>query len=78
MYCIHYYDNNKTLPEINKDLINTIMKLLCKDTDSRGRKPRQEIKDLKKKLGKFYDSQYSKTIHDKNEKIKLYAFKYGS
>lgn len=65
LYYLYCYHNKKELHQINEELINSVMKILCKE-DTRGRKPKQEIILLKTKLKSFYDKHYSKLI-DKDE-----------
>jgi len=66
LYCLDYFNKYGILPVIDNNLINSIMKILCKE-DNRGRKPNEDTKNLKLRLQKFYDSNYSKLLdHDLN------------
>jgi len=57
LYLLDHIDKNIKLPVIDKVFINCCMKILCEESPS-GRPPKQEIKDLKEKLTKFYKKHY--------------------
>jgi len=57
LYLLNYYDKNSNLPKINKEFINSCMKIVCKEKAT-GRPPKKEIKELKEKLTTFYDTHY--------------------
>ena len=61
LYYLEKYHNGKQLPEIDKNFINSIMKILCTE-DPRGAKGNQENIDLKKELFMFYVNNYSHLI----------------
>ncbi len=63
LYCLKMFNEVGSLPKIDTKLVNTIMKVLCKE-DSRGRKPNKETVILKEKLKCFYDNHYSKLLDD--------------
>merc|ERR1712127_980386 len=52
LYLLDYYNKNSNLPKINKEFINSCMKIICKENAS-GRPPKKEIKELKDKLTTF-------------------------
>ena len=58
LYCLKQYHETKTIPKINEDFINAVMKTLCVET-STGRPPSKKIQELKKKLKDFYDEDFS-------------------
>jgi hypothetical protein len=62
LYSFHQYENDKTLPVIDKTFINTVMKTLCRES-STGRPAKCDIQTLKKKLKTFYDKYYQKTLY---------------
>ena len=57
LYLLDYYDKNNNLPKIDKEFVNSCMKIICKEKSS-GRPPKKEIKELKEKLTTFYDTHY--------------------
>ena len=57
LYLLDYYDKQNTLPNINKEFINSCMKIVCKEKAT-GRPPKKEIKELKEKLTTFYNTHY--------------------
>ena len=57
LYYLHKYHNNEQLPNIDNKFINTVMKILCV-RDSRGSKPNEETKELRRDLELFYMSNY--------------------
>ena len=61
LYYLDKYHKKKELPKIDKEFINSVMKILSKE-DNRGRKPKEEIVELKLELIKFYDKEYKKLI----------------
>jgi len=62
LYILHYYKVHNILPPINKEFINSCMKILCTPKTSKGRKPKQETKDLKDTLTTFYNEHYRPLI----------------
>lgn len=70
LYCLYTLDNENVLPEINKQLVNTIMKILCirEGSSKTGRKKSKEILELKNQLEKFNLTHYQTTI---SEPLKL-------
>ena len=48
LYLLDYYDKNSNLPKIDKEFINSCMKIICKEKTT-GRPPKKEIKELKEK-----------------------------
>lgn len=67
LYILDYYEQNKTLPNIDKTFINCCMKILCNEKAT-GRPPKKEIKELKDKLTTFYKSDFQPLIQ--NETLK--------
>lgn len=57
LYTIYQFEQNNELPTINKEFVNSVMKIMCNEK-SKGRPPKQEIKELKEKLTKFKNSFY--------------------
>lgn len=57
MYCLKQYHKTKTLPNIDEEFINAVMKTLCVETVS-GRPPSKKTQELKMKLKDFYDSDF--------------------
>jgi len=60
LYLLDYYENNNnTLPEISKDLINNSMKVVCGEkTEKRGKPTKNETIEMKDKLTAFYNHHY--------------------
>lgn len=63
LYLLDYFEKNNKLPEIDKVLVNSCMKILCNESAT-GRPPKKEIKELKDKLTAFYNSDYKLLIKD--------------
>jgi len=63
LYLLDHFEKNNKLPEIDKVFVNSCMKILCNESAS-GRPPKKEIKELKDKLTKFYNSDYKPLIKD--------------
>ena len=57
IYLIHLVDNNQSLPVIDKQFINLVMKTVCASPTA-GRKPSESTKKIKDKLKSFYDEHY--------------------
>lgn len=55
LYLLNYYNKNQALPLIDKELVKTIMKILCNEKLV-GRPPKKEIKELKANLKQFYSN----------------------
>jgi len=73
LFCIEQYNKDKTLPEINEDFINAVMKTLCIEPikGTLGKK----MQELRKPLKEFYNNEFIKLITTNPEKcIKLYKF----
>jgi len=66
LYILHHYDtNNHTLPIIDKKLINTIMKVMCGEKETKkGRPPNKETMELKETLTLFYNEHYKPLVQD--------------
>jgi hypothetical protein len=60
LYLLDYYENNnQTLPDISKELINNSMKVICGEkTEKRGKPPNKETIEMKNKLTTFYNQHY--------------------
>ena len=68
LYLLHHYDtHNQTLPIIDKKLINTVMKVMCGEKETKkGRPPNKDTIELKDKLTLFYNEHYKPyTQYDK-------------
>ena len=63
LYLLNYFEKNNSLPEIDKVFVNSCMKILCNEKTT-GRPPKEEIKQLKELLTKFYNSDYKPLIKD--------------
>jgi len=46
LYLIDYYEKHNSIPVIDKEFINSCMKILCNEK-ANGRPPKKEIKELK-------------------------------
>lgn len=57
LYLIDYYEKHNSIPVIDKEFINSCMKILCNEKAG-GRPPKKEIKELKDKLKSFYNEHY--------------------
>ena len=58
LYCLKQYHKSKTLPNIDEEFINAVMKTLCVGTVT-GRPPSEKTQELRKKLKDFYDDNFS-------------------
>lgn len=65
LYCIDYYEKNKSLPTITEEFINTCLKIMCKESTT-GRPPSKNIQNLRNELKKFYDSDFKMLNVDTN------------
>jgi hypothetical protein len=65
LFLLDHYTKHNTLPIINDEFINSCMKILCNEKAS-GRPPKQEIKELKKKLSAFYKTDFQPLIQNEN------------
>lgn len=65
LFCIKQYDTTKTLPIINDDFINSIMKSICHESVM-GRPPSEAIQALKDTLKKFYNDEFKMLNVDTN------------
>ena len=63
LYLLDYYNTNNKLPKIDKEFINSCMKIQCNE-NSNGRPPKKDIKDLKEKLSEFYNTHYKSLTQD--------------
>ena len=63
LYLLDYYDKNNNLPKIDKEFINSCMKIICKKKTT-GRPPKKEIKELKDTLITFYNLHYKPLCQD--------------
>ena len=53
LFLLDHYERHNDLPVVNKEFINSSMKILCSKKAS-GRPPKEEMKELKDKLTAFY------------------------
>jgi hypothetical protein len=67
LYCLHLLENNKPLPEITKDFISDVFKVITIRTDNRGNSTKNA--EHMKKLKDFYSEFYSNTITNSEELI---------
>ena len=60
LYLLDYYENNnKTLPDISKELINNSMKVVCGEkTEKRGKPANKETIEMKDTLISFFNQHY--------------------
>ena len=63
LYLIDYYNKHSTLPKIDKEFINTCLKVVCVEKSS-GRPPKKEIKQLKEQLVPFFNKFYKPLMED--------------
>ena len=64
LYLLDYYETYSDLPKIDKVLVNSCMKTICKKSTT-GRPPSEKIKKLKDSLNKVYINLYKPlTIND--------------
>ncbi len=63
LYLLDYYDKNNSLPIVDKEFINSCMKILCNEKTT-GRPPKKEIKELKDTLKSFYNEHYKSLCED--------------
>ena len=63
LYLLDYYDKNNSLPIVDKEFINSCMKILCNEKKT-GRPPKKEIKELKDTLKSFYNEHYKSLCED--------------
>jgi hypothetical protein len=66
LYLLDYYENNNhTLPDISKELINNSMKVVCGEkTEKRGKPAKNETVEMKDKLTTFYNNHYLPLIQN--------------
>jgi len=64
LYLLHNYDENQqTLPIIDKKLINTIMKVICGEKETKqGRPPNKDTIELKETVTTFYNEHYKPLV----------------
>ena len=65
LYLLDYFNNNNSLPNIDKVFINSCLKIMCKQKKI-GKPPCKRIKKLKDELTEFYNKHY-KPLTDKDE-----------
>ena len=65
LFLLDHYDKHSSLPDINGELINSCMKILCNEK-AQGRPPKPEIKALKDKLTAFYKTDFQPLIQNDN------------
>ena len=65
LFLLDHYERHNDLPVVNKEFINSSMKILCNEKAT-GRPPKQEIKELKDKLTAFYRSDFQPLILNEN------------
>jgi hypothetical protein len=64
LYILSKYDNNNTIPKINKNFIMNIIKVITKRHDTRGKPSKNETKNVLNELTLFYKNDYKKCISD--------------
>jgi transposase len=57
LYLLHLHDNNKSFPKMNRQFINSIMKIVC-IPPTRGKKPSASTLATKNELNIVYDKYY--------------------
>ena len=65
LFLLDHYDKHNDLPVINREFINSVMKIVSSKQAS-GRPPKQEIKELKDKLTAFYRTDFQPLILNDN------------
>jgi hypothetical protein len=66
LYFMHLYHNNQSFPFINENFITTIMLVISKRKDARGRKPNIKTQLLLDKFIIFYNKYYHPLILDED------------
>lgn len=65
LYLLDYYETNNTLPKIDSQFINTIMKVVCGEkTEKRGKPASEKTKLVKDKFISFYEEHYKPLTKD--------------
>ena len=72
LYLLHLYENNKSFPELDKDYISDIFKVITKRKCGSGGYTEKNMPSQLKILTNFYNSHYSQTISDSNDDILYY------
>ena len=65
LYILDSYNRTGEIPKIDKQFINSTMKILCSEKP-RGKPPKKEVKELKEKLTSFYKEHYESTCKEDN------------
>ena len=61
LYLLDYFEKNNSLPIIDRHLVNSCMKIMCKETTN-GRPPKKEVRELKEQLTVFYNTDFKPFI----------------
>ena len=71
LYCIKKYEENKTLPIVNKDFLRMVLNTIT-NGNNRGRQIKKNSNlFLKKDMNKFYNKEFIKTNHKKQNRENL-------
>ena len=65
LYLLHHYNENGSLPIIDKTFITYCMKIVCEEK-AVGRPPKTENRELKDKLKSFYNEHYKPLAQNEN------------
>ena len=63
LYLLDYFEKNNSLPVIDRLLVNSCMKIMCKETTN-GRPPKKEVRELKEQLTVFYNTDFKPFIQE--------------
>lgn len=65
LYCLEQYKKIGTLPTINEEFINSVMKTVCIQT-TKGRETCQRIKLIRTELKDFYNKEFKQLVQNEN------------
>ena len=67
LYILSFFEDEGTIPKIDKTFVNCCMKVICGERQGRGRKPKKKVQELKDKLTTFFNKNYkSLMVKDDN------------
>ena len=72
LYLLHLYENKKSFPELTKDYISDIFKVITKRKCGSGGYTEKNMPSQLKILTNFYNSHYSQTTSESNDDILYY------
>ena len=65
LYLLEYFEKHNSLPVIDRILVNSCMKIMCKETIN-GRPPKKEVRELKEQLTAFYNTDFKPFIQEED------------